>query len=287
LIFCVLTILILKKNNFIETLNPNETATECFCLKVESNCNDNSSEQAMNKIPTLGDYFIEWRRKSFLGSKLNESKQSSDSESDSEESDTESNIPNRQTNDFFNVKTKIVLPEITAERFPFYIDTIMPACGSMTEPLIIVYKIHNKIDTFLDIECNLEQNEFFALAGKKMVTIIFKDCYNKSLFLIYSVKLIKELVQILPNDFYNYQFILQPLQAGYCKLPNFHIKLNNYNYQTQQSDSNTNAQQVKPSSSQTNTSFDLINSLDPILKNMLPSQIFIFPEKLETLLTLN
>jgi hypothetical protein len=91
----------------------------------------------------------------------------------------------------------------------------------------------------------------------------------------------------LPNDFHNYQFILQPLQAGYCKLPNFHIKLNNYTFQAQSSDSITANQQIKQSSPQSNTSFDLINSLDPILKNMLPSQIFVFPEKIESLLTLN
>ena len=74
---------------------------------------------------------------------------------------------------------------------------------------------------------------------------------------------------------------MQPLQAGYCKLPNFHIKLNNYTIPANKPDTSTNTQ---PISQQTNTSFDSTNSLDPILKNMLPSQIFVFPEKVETLL---
>ncbi len=153
-------------------MNPKETATECFCLIVDSGLNDASPDPNVNKITTLGDYLIEWRRKNFYGSKLNESKQSSDSDLDAEETDSESEISSKKADDFFNVKTKIILPEITAEKFPFFIESIMPTCGSMNEPLTIIYKIHNKTQTYLDIECNLEQNEYFALSGKKMVSYL-------------------------------------------------------------------------------------------------------------------
>ena len=80
-------------------------------------------------------------------------------------------ITNKDNNyDLFNVRTKIVLPEISAEPFPFLIEASIPTYGSLSEPLKINYKIYNKTQTqTLDLECTLEQNEYFALSGKKMV----------------------------------------------------------------------------------------------------------------------
>ena len=103
----------------------------------------------------------------------NQTEANSEDESDSEEDiGAEAEITANKTidsNSSFNVQTKIILPEIGADRFPFLIETLMPTCGSVTESLTIVYKICNKTNSYLDIECSLEQNEYFAFAGKKMV----------------------------------------------------------------------------------------------------------------------
>lgn len=45
----------------IETLKPNEMATECFCLVV-----DDDSVNSEVKPAQLGDYLVEWRRKAQL-----------------------------------------------------------------------------------------------------------------------------------------------------------------------------------------------------------------------------
>jgi hypothetical protein len=91
------------------------------------------------------------------------------------------------------------------------------------------------------------------------------------------------MLQVMPNDHYDYQYVVQPLQAGYCKLPHFHIKLNNYVFKSSlannQSQNNLTSAQIK-----TETNFDSINSLDSIIQNMIPSQIFIFPENAESIL---
>ena len=171
-----------------ETLKPKETATECFCLVVNSdNSNDKHLEQC--KLPTIGDYFIEWKRKNVLS--IAEKKENSDTDTDTEtedddEENTDTKAPSKvesDSEDCFNVKTKIALPEISAEPFPFLVEAVTPTYGSLAEQLTIVYKIFNKTNTYLDIECSLEQNEFFALAGKKMVTFVQQ---KKKSFLIYN-----------------------------------------------------------------------------------------------------
>lgn len=89
------------------------------------------------------------------------------------------------------------------------------------------------------------------------------------------------MIQIMPNNHYDYQYVVQPLQAGYCKLPNFHIKLNNFAFKSSQADSSKPNNQL---ASNLSANFDSINSLDSIIQNMIPSQIFIFPDDVESIL---
>jgi hypothetical protein len=153
---------------FLETLKPLEMATECFCLVDDDKEANAATSETLTKIPCLGDYFIEWRRRKILNkNSISDKKTQVDQDhddSDDEEEESENSY------DIFNVRTKIVLPEISAEPFPFLIEASIPTYGSLSEPLKINYKIFNKTqEQMLDLECTLEQNEYFGLSGKKLV----------------------------------------------------------------------------------------------------------------------
>ena len=81
---------------------------------------------------------------------------------------------------------------------------------------------------------------------------------------------LKELMQILPNDCGDFKFVLFPLQVGFCRRPSFHVKLTNYNW-TSSDKSKTDAIESA------NTSDNSI--IDSVIQSMLPTQLFIFPEK--------
>lgn len=129
-----------------ETLKNNETATECFCLVI--NENELDSKKKLN----LGDYLIEWRR-------------STSEEDEENESDCE-------LNDKLCVLTRIRLPDVSVEVFPFLIETSMPSYGKLDEQIVISYRIKNKTQAnVLDLECNLTENEYFSIAGNKLVIL--------------------------------------------------------------------------------------------------------------------
>ena len=130
-------------------------ATECFCLVINDQGNVNIID-TMNKC-SLGEYLIEWRRVV--------SKKNFNDSFDCNEDEAESNL-----NDKYNVITRIKLPEINVEFFPFLIETSLPSYGHLDEQLVISYLIKNKTDTnILDIECTLNENEFFSIGGNKLV----------------------------------------------------------------------------------------------------------------------
>ena len=141
----------------LETLKPLEMATECFCLVVDDKEANAATSETLTKIPCLGDYFIEWRRRKILN-KNSISDKKAQVDQDHDDSDDEAD-ENENSYDIFNVRTKIVLPEISAEPFPFLIEATIPTYGSLSEPLKIHYKIHNKTqEQMLDRELTLEQN---------------------------------------------------------------------------------------------------------------------------------
>ena len=125
------------------------------------------------KTLPLGDYFVEWRRKS---TEL-EVVDSDDDEAEEKESMTDKNL--------FNVLTKTKLPDVTIEKFPFQLETEMPAFGNLDQKLIISYRITNKTKAkILDIECSLEENEFFSISGNKLarkleIKALFNDTISK------------------------------------------------------------------------------------------------------------
>ena len=105
-------------------------------------------------------------------------------------------------------------------------------------------------------------------------------------------------MQILPNDSAKYEYVIYPLQSGFCKLPKFNIKLNNADLLKP----NTAGVKESPSNQVTFsvTSVDGVSSdasstslgnksdggldgqvttagLEHIVQNMIPSQIFIMP----------
>ena len=86
----------------------------------------------------------------------------------------------------------------------------------------------------------------------------------------------------MPNDSSNYNFVIYPLQAGYCKLPRFRVKLNNADLKTANTSAvplhnETTVLNENEASVELNDSFDLTN-LDLIVQSMLPTQIFIMPQ---------
>jgi hypothetical protein len=104
----------------------------------------------------IGEYLIEWRRAaSSLIFKYAEA----------ENDDLED-----LENDKFTMTTRIKLPTINVEFFPFLIETNFPASGSLDEKLVIQYKIKNITESkILELECTLNENEFFSIAGNKLV----------------------------------------------------------------------------------------------------------------------
>lgn len=126
-------------------------ATECFCLSV-----DETSDE-LKSIRSLGEYVVEWRRKS-------------GEVTDNEDNDEEIKIS--QQMDVFNVKSKIGLPEVKLETFPFLIEADMPTFGTLDKELRVSYVIKNKMSNHaIDLECMIDENEFFSISGKKFVCI--------------------------------------------------------------------------------------------------------------------
>ena len=167
----------------------NEQATECFCLTVE----DPSCQINSKKTSSLGDYFVEWKRK--------------DTEADDrEESSAEA--------DLF-VKTKIKLPEIVIESFPFLIEAKLPTFGHLEQHLTVTYTIKNKTQAqILDLECNLDENEFFSIGGSKLVRLGHYALTGTSILAHHILCPLKGTLQVLPNDSTDYSYVAFPLQAG-------------------------------------------------------------------------
>lgn len=138
-------------------------ATECFCLVI-------TDESDLKNFYNLGEYLIEWRRTRphIIRNKVDESVcKDSDEEDDVTNDEVESN------NNVFYTNTIVNLPQVNIESFPFLIETNLPTHGALDRHLTIVYKIRNKTNySVLDIECTLDENESFSIAGNKLVCLI-------------------------------------------------------------------------------------------------------------------
>lgn len=141
-------------------------ATECFCLVMDDQCDAENFN--MKKPLALGEYLIDWRR-------LNPCKftksESQCIKSDSDDDKTESHQKDECKEDLFYSETMVKLADIRMEAFPFLIETSMPTFGTLEKHLTVVYTIKNKTRfSMLDIECTLEENEFFSISGNKLVS---------------------------------------------------------------------------------------------------------------------
>jgi hypothetical protein len=159
-------------------LRPNEAATECFALVIDKKSSElNFGQSNVIKLPSIGDYHIDWRRKkkNKVQAKRNTEDGGDDDDDDDDDDDEEDeNEPSESIVNPMTVQTKILLPEIAVEFFPFLVKADMPTFGCLNENLTITYIIHNRLQAqILDIECVLEENEFFSLSGKKMVNFDF------------------------------------------------------------------------------------------------------------------
>jgi hypothetical protein len=72
-------------------------------------------------------------------------------------------------------------------------------------------------------------------------------------------------MQIMPSESLDYAYVLYPLQAGFCKLPTLHVKL-----VSNQRTGTTGLDSPSPLAPQ--------EEVDAVVRGMLPSQIFVFPE---------
>jgi hypothetical protein len=214
----------------------------------------------------LGEYVLEWKRVS------------NDGEQDQDNSDEQKNrsVHKKQDDEKFFTSSIINLPLVSVEFFPLYIETSLPTHGNLNEHFTLVYKLNNKLKSqVLDLECSLDENEYFSIAGNRL-----------------------ELIQIMPNDATNFTFSLYPLQVGYCKLPKLSIKFNNLNLKSASDSQNQNITAPPQPSNQasvptiafsTNTNTvtpnltnDMANNIDTVINNMLPSQIFIMPSRFDS-----
>lgn len=232
-------------------------ATECFSLVIE----DDSFGESFNakKLLNLGEYSIDWRRRNPCY--FNDTNESFNEESEDEEDDAEEATNEMESvRNLFYTTTRIKLPGVNLEGFPFLVEATLPSHGNLDKHIQIVYKIKNKTRfNVLDIECSLEENESFSISGNKQETI-----------------------QIMPNDSVDYSYVVYPLQSGYCKLPKFQMKLNNFTFKTSSLDSsqlqqNTSLNSPEKSISGGEDNFDL-SHLDYVVQSMLPTQIFIMPQ---------
>jgi hypothetical protein len=154
-------------------LRPNETATECFALVIENKSNELSfAQNNILKIASLGDYHVNWRRKRthMIVENSSNNKNEIDMDSDNEDEDDE----HEESSSYFdtmNVQTKLLLPEVNIEFFPFFVKADLPTFGCLNENLTIIYTIRNRLDSqILETECSIDENEFFSISGKKLVT---------------------------------------------------------------------------------------------------------------------
>ena len=155
-----------------ETLKPRESATERYCLVVDSAGAENTDSSSVSTkwSNKLGDYYVEWRRRSIVTIENTGKAKEEDNDDDDDEDDDE-NAMCDQEDALFHVKTSIALPHVDVESFPFLIEPRMPTFGTMHRQLDIVYSIRNLSETrLLDIECRLDENEFFSIAAKKLVS---------------------------------------------------------------------------------------------------------------------
>ncbi len=275
-------------------------ATECFCVTIGNNQVDEPIEMSVstNSLLTstnLGEYMIGWRRmRIFAHESLNEN------ESNQDQEDEERDEQKADAHSEFNVLTKVDLPSVSYEPFPLLIETKVPSSGCLNQAIQVAYRVHNRTLNLIEAECNLDENEFFAISGNKLVSL-FNHFELFRLTEIYQFIFKKQKVQIMPKDSTEYTFSLFPMQAGYSKLPKFNLKLENMPALTSDqsrdkpslisSISTTNIQQQQQQNSASNGSLtsDFASKsieFEEIIQSMIPSHLFIFPAKPDRLAAL-
>ena len=122
------------------------------------------------KLLNLGEYFLTWKRKNMLRNDgIENSKEEKSIESTKDENKKEESYENK----IFYVTLKQSLPEISIEKFPLFVETIIPACGTLDGNFTIVNKIKNNSKKLLNLECSVEDNTFFSIGGNKLVNNFF------------------------------------------------------------------------------------------------------------------
>lgn len=135
-------------------------ATECFCLNIENPKIINETKK--QSIINLGEYVVEWRRIS--ESPFGENNENRKIDLEGSEKDSE------KPTDIFYVKSKSILPDVEIEPFPFHIEAKLPPYGMLDQELNIVYVIkNNSISKAIELECMLDENDYFSISGKKLV----------------------------------------------------------------------------------------------------------------------
>lgn len=101
-----------------------------------------------------------------------------DNQQEINEDDLEERTDNDEIIDGFCTITKHILPQISAEKFPFVIDAKLPSFGWLGKEFAINYEIRNKLEAVLEMECTLEENENFGIAGKKLASLKIAEINN-------------------------------------------------------------------------------------------------------------
>jgi hypothetical protein len=93
----------------------------------------------------------------------------------SDEDDTELDLIEEESeeNRKFYVTLKQNMPVVNIEKFPLYIETKLPAYGSLDSNFTVINRIKNNSKKLVSLECSLDDNAFFSIGGNKLVCLIF------------------------------------------------------------------------------------------------------------------
>ncbi|XP_062523062.1 trafficking protein particle complex subunit 11-like [Corticium candelabrum] len=146
------------------TLCKDDIASECHCLVVP--CSSN-----IPKATAVGQYTIKWKRSAAVS-------------------------------DDFNVTTLLALPTIVIETIPFWIETDLPAYGSVSSALPARYTFHNRTNRVQEMKIELDSSDACLFSGYKQISF-----------------------RVLPHGKHSLTFNLLPLSAGNVFLPRLRLSL--------------------------------------------------------------
>lgn len=145
-------------SRFEEVLQNEETATECYYLVIDD-------QEINEKKYKIGEFYYLWKREDMISLKESKEQKKKPKYVNGMRVEDEESEEERK----FYVTTKVAVPEITIEKFPLYIETVLPAYGTLESNFTVINKIKNNSNRLLNLECKIDDNLYFSIGGNKLV----------------------------------------------------------------------------------------------------------------------